>query len=142
MMIKQKSGIKSLAILFMAFFAMGLVINAVSADAGPGRGNRHGVKRHYYQPKGHFIKVLPRGHRIVRHGGLRYFFFGGLFHQAARAGYVVVAAPIGAIVTVLPVGFNTIVVGGAPHFFFNGIYYRNHPRGFIVVEPPPGAVVR
>ncbi|VAX17374.1 hypothetical protein MNBD_NITROSPINAE02-1542 [hydrothermal vent metagenome] len=134
----QTSGIRYVAILLTAFFASGLIMQAVNADARPGRHNRHAVKRHHH-PRGHVIKVLPRRHRIVRFGGMRYFFFGGLFYRPARAGYMVVAPPIGAIVTVLPVGFNTIVIGGAPHFFFNGIYYRKHAGGFIVVEAPPGA---
>ena len=87
------------------------------------------------------IRVLPRGHTVVRVGHEDFFVHEGRFYRRGPGGFVVIAPPYGQVVATLPVGFATVTIAGAPFFVANGVYYQRAPHGYVIVEAPPGAVV-
>lgn len=87
---------------------------------------------------GHAVSRLPAGHRTVWVGGVRYFYYGGVFYRPAPTGFVVVAAPIGAVVVSVPPGYTSVWIGGVQYFLYNDVYYRKVPTGYVVVAPPAG----
>lgn len=61
------------------------------------RGHRRGDG--YRSGRGHrsdvtVIRTLPRGHRVITHGGNRYYYHGNTYYQSRGDGYVIVENPI------------------------------------------------
>jgi len=90
----------------------------------------------FYPARGHVIRSLPRDHRVVIHGGTRYYFHGGVWYRPHGPGFNVIVPPIGLIVPFLPPFYSTIWVGGVPYYYANEVYYAHRGNGYIVVEPP------
>lgn len=89
-----------------------------------------------YPARGHVIKGLPRDHRMIVHGGARYYFSGGIWYRPHGPRFAVVAPPIGLFVPFLPPYFATIWLSGVPYYYANEVYYANRGNGYVVVEPP------
>lgn len=106
------------------------------------RGRRaHHAANYHYPAHGHVVKVLPAGRVALVLKGRPYYYASGVFYRpAARRGFVVVAAPIGAVVRVLPRGFVTVYAGSRPYYFANHTYFLWDPMqaGYVVVEEPEG----
>ncbi len=117
--------------------------SAGAAERGGHRGEfrdrRYGHDR-YYPSRGRYFPALPREHREFRHGGIRYFFRGGVWYRPYGPRFVVVAPPLGLIIPVLPPFYVTIWAGGVPYYYANDVYYVQTPSGYMVVTPPEGAV--
>ena len=95
---------------------------------------------HHYPVRGHFVDVLPRGHRVVMHGNSRYYFFEGAWYRPEGRRFIVIAPPFGLVVPFLPPYYTTVWVGGVPYYYANEAYYTQGPNGYVVVEPPKGDV--
>ncbi|HYA12851.1 MAG TPA: DUF6515 family protein [Syntrophales bacterium] len=100
---------------------------------------RHG-HNHYYPARGHYVDVLPRGRSVFVHGGVRYYFYGGVWYRAYGPRFLIIAPPFGLVIPVLPPYYATIWVGGVPYYYANEVYYVQAPGGYTVVAPPEGAV--
>lgn len=95
---------------------------------------------HYYPNRGMTMPGLPSGALHVEHGGIRYFFHGGVWYRPAGNRFIVIAPPYGIVVPILPIDFVTLQIGGRPYFYANGTYYVSSPGvGYTVVEPPANA---
>lgn len=107
------------------------------------RGREHVDARfhhdHVYLNRGVVVPALPREHFDIVHGGLHYYYAGGVWYVPRGASFVVVAPPVGLFVPVLPPYYTTIWVGGAPYYYADDAYYvyRGPDRGYEVVDPPP-----
>ncbi len=119
-------------------------------DRGPGdrdrgprpnefRDSRHRHDR-YYPSRGHAIKALPHGHRVVFHGRDRFFFHGGVWYRPSGPRFIVVAPPVGLFLPILPPYYTTVWVGGAPYYYANDVYYAHRGDGYVVVDPPQSDV--
>jgi hypothetical protein len=93
-----------------------------------------------YPSRGHEIRALPREHRVVVHGGSRYYFHGGVWYRPQGPRFTVIAPPFGLFVPFLPPYYATVWVGSRPYYYANDVYYTNRGDGYVVVEPPQGEV--
>jgi hypothetical protein len=89
-----------------------------------------------YPARGQIIGALPRDHRVVVHGGARYYFSGGAWYRPQGSRFAVVVPPIGLFVPFLPPYYATIWLRGVPYYYANEVYYANRGNGYVVVEPP------
>jgi hypothetical protein len=98
---------------------------------------------HYYPPRGHVIKVLPRSHYVVPYRSQKYYFHHGVWYRPSGTRFVVVLPPIGLFVPVLPPVYTTLWVGGVPYYYADGVYYTWRPqeRVYVVSEPPPESAI-
>jgi hypothetical protein len=93
-----------------------------------------------YPARGQVIRALPRDHRVVVHGGARYYFSGGAWYRPQGSRFAIVAPPIGLFVPFLPPYYATVWLSGRPYYYANEVYYANRADGYVVVEPPQGDV--
>jgi hypothetical protein len=93
-----------------------------------------------YPARGQAVGALPRDHRVVVHGGARYYFSGGVWYRPQGKRFAVIAPPIGLFVPFLPPYYATIWLGGVPYYYANEVYYANRGDGYVIVEPPKGEV--
>jgi uncharacterized protein DUF6515 len=95
-------------------------------DSHHGRHEWHDVRYHhdhYYPARGVYIDVLPPRAVITVHGGVRFYFSGGVWYRPEGARFVVVAPPFGVVVPALPPYYTTVYVRGAPYYYANDVYY-------------------
>lgn len=93
-----------------------------------------------YPVRGHVVRSLPHNHRVVVHGGARYYFSGGAWYRPYGPRFTIVAPPFGLFVPFLPPYYATVWVGGRPYYYANEIYYAHRGDGYVVVEPPTSDV--
>jgi hypothetical protein len=96
---------------------------------------------HYYPARGVFIDVLPPHPFIAVHGGLRFFFAGGVWYRPEGPRFLVVAPPPGLVIPALPPYYTTVYVRGVPYYYANDVYYVPSGQGYMVAGPPPQDVV-
>jgi hypothetical protein len=99
----------------------------------------HNQHDHHYPARGGYVAELPHGHRVIVHGGVRFFYHEGVWYRADGPRFVIVAPPVGILVPALPPYYSTIWVGGVPYYYANDAYYVQQPDGYMVVDPPPGS---
>ncbi|WP_299594627.1 DUF6515 family protein [uncultured Microbulbifer sp.] len=136
---------------------------AAPADAHSGhRGHHHGhlpaygpryrpaYRPGYWGPRfrgprigiGFTVPILPAGYVNMAVGGVPYYYHGGYYYRPARAGYVVVDAPLGAAVLTLPSSAVRVQIGGGTFYQYGAAYYQWRPQmNRYVVVPPPATVV-
>ena len=90
----------------------------------------------YYPAHGQVIRELPHNHRVVVHGGTRFYFSGGVWFRPQGPRFAIVLPPVGLFVPFLPPYFTTIWVGAVPYYYANEVYYAHRGDGYVVVEPP------
>lgn len=95
---------------------------------------------HYYPAHGHYVRAVPYGHRVVVHGGVHYYYHGGVWYRPWGSRFVVVGPPVGIVVPFLPPFYTTIWVGAVPYYYANSVYYVPAPGGYAVVDPPQGQI--
>jgi hypothetical protein len=125
-----------------------LLVSTRSAQADRwDRGNRHvetyrefrDSRYHHertYPARGQYIRALPRDHRVIVHGGSRYYFHGGTWYRPSGGRFLITAPPIGLFVPVLPPFYSTIWLGRVPYYYANEVYYTHRADGYVVVAPP------
>jgi hypothetical protein len=93
----------------------------------------------YYPPRGHAVPVLPPGHRVIPHRGVKYYYHGGVWYRPSGRRFIVILPPFGLIAPFLPPYYTTIWVSGIPYYYAGGIYYvwRPEQSAYVVTEPPP-----
>jgi hypothetical protein len=91
---------------------------------------------HSYPVRGQIIGALPRDHRVVVHGGARFYFSGGVWYRPQGPRFAVIMPPIGLFIPFLPPYYATIWLGGVPYYYANEVYYAHQGNGYVVVEPP------
>jgi hypothetical protein len=89
-----------------------------------------------YPARGQRFGRLPHDHRVIIHGGARYYFSAGVWYRPYGPSFTVVTPPIGLVVSFLPPYYSTIWIGGVPYYYANEVYYAHHGSGYVVVEPP------
>ncbi len=89
-----------------------------------------------YPARGQVIRALPRDHRVVVHGGARYYFSGGAWYRPQGSHFVVAMPPIGLFLPFLPPFYTTVWLGGVPYYYADEVYYAHRGDGYVVVEPP------
>ncbi len=90
----------------------------------------------FYPARGYVVRTLPYEHRVVVHGGARFYFSGGVWYRPQGPRFVIVAPPIGLFAPFLPPYYATIWVAGRPYYYANEVYYVNRGDGYVVVDPP------
>ncbi len=113
------------AVLLMVF----TVAVAQTALAGPSQSG--------YAP-GHHVKMLPKGHMVVKHSGKNYYFHNGYYYQKNRNGFNVVTAPVGITIKKLPSGAQSVKIGTDVYYNYYGVYYKKSRNGYVVIERPRG----
>lgn len=93
---------------------------------------------HVYPARGHYVEVLPGGHREVFFGKERYYFHEGVWYRPYGPRFVIIAPPFGIVVPLLPPFYTTLMIGGVPYYYANEVYYTQTAGGYMVVEPPGG----
>jgi hypothetical protein len=89
-----------------------------------------------YPARGQVFGQLPHDHRVVIHGGARYYFSGGAWYRPQGPRFSVVVPPFGLFLPFLPPYYATIWVRGVPYYYANEVYYAHRGDGYVVVEPP------
>lgn len=103
------------------------------------RDARHNHNR-VYPTRGHVVRTLPHEHRVVVHGGSRYYFHGGVWYRPHGPRFTVVAPPFGLFVPFLPPYYATVWFSGRPYYYANDVYYVSQGNGYVVAELPKGEV--
>ncbi len=87
---------------------------------------------------GYHMHFLPPGGYTIWVGGMRYYYYEGLYYTYAGYGdYIVVDPPIGAYVSAIPPDFQPVSINGRIYYTDGGVYYiltRRH--GYKVVAQP------
>jgi len=98
----------------------------------------HGYYRWHDHPHwGDHAHFLPEGYFTIWAGGVRYYYYDGLYYSYVGDGdYVLVNPPIGAYVSAIPPDFQPVIINGRTYYTDNGIYYVLTPRGYKVVHQP------
>ena len=91
-----------------------------------------------YPVRGRYVQRLPRDHRVIVHGGSRYYYRGGVWYRPYGPRFAVIAPPFGVVVPYLPPYYATVWFGGIPYYYANEVYYTRVPNGYAVVAPPSG----
>jgi len=111
-------------------------------DRHDDRGDRHDDHRYYgwrdHPHYGYHVDFLPVGYFTIWAGGVRYYYYDGLYYSYVGNGdYVLVNPPIGAYVSVIPPDFQPVSINGRIYYTNNGVYYvLTEHHGYRVVEPP------
>lgn len=143
------------ATLVAGLLVLGSVQTALAQPPGRGPGHDPGYRhapapppqpRHFhdaryhhnrsYPIRGEVVRVLPHDHRVVVHGGSRYYFSGGVWYRSHGPRFTVVIPPVGLFVPSLPPYYATIWVAGVPYYYANEVYYAHRASGYVVVDPP------
>jgi hypothetical protein len=109
---------------------------------GIGIGDRHDDRDHHFyryhdHPRyGYRMHFLPEGYFTVWAGGMRYYYYDGLYYSYVGGDYVLVAPPAGAVVRTIPSDFQPVVINGATYYVNNGTYYLYTSHGYQVVAAP------
>jgi hypothetical protein len=103
------------------------------------RDERYNLNR-AYPVRGQVVPALPRDHRVVTHGGVRYYFHGGVWYRPQGPRFAIIAPPIGLFVPFLPPFYATVWFGGRPYYYANEVYYTHRGDGYVIVEPPQGDI--
>jgi hypothetical protein len=99
---------------------------------------------HYYTSRGVVVASVPGRPYVVAHGGVHYYYSGGVWYAPRGSYFVVVGPPVGVFVPVLPPFYTTVWFGGLPYYYANDTYYTYAgPQGYEVVTPPddPNAAI-
>lgn len=111
-------------------------------DGGPRPGYVYDTRyghNHYYPPRGHAVRVLPRGYVTVSYRGGPYYYHSGIWYRHSGGAFVVVRPVVGLFVPVLPSFYTTLWWGGVPYYYADDVYYRYRAgRGYEVVDAPSG----
>jgi hypothetical protein len=94
-----------------------------------------------YPTRGQVVRALPIDHRVVVHGGARYYFNGGVWYRPQGSRFAIVAPPIGLFVPFLPPYYATIWVSGRPYYYANEVYYTGQGNGYVVAEQPRTEII-
>ncbi len=86
----------------------------------------------YYPVLGQFIGALPRDHRVVVHGGARFYFSGGVWYRPQGPRFAIVLPPVGLFVPFLPPYYATIWLHGVPYYYANDVYYAHRGDGYLI----------
>ena len=133
-----------LLVLLSAIILFGSVPSAQAAREAraPYREFRDSRYHHdrIYPARGQVFRALPHDHRVVVHGGTRFYFSGGVWYRPQGPRFAVIAPPIGLFVPFLPPDYATVWVGGRPYYYANEVYYVSQGSGYTVVEPPKGDI--
>jgi hypothetical protein len=89
-----------------------------------------------YPVRAQVIQALPRGHLTVVHGGIRFYFYEGVWYRPQGHQFIIVTPPVGLFVSILPPYYSTIWVRGVPYYYANEVYYTHRGSGYVIVEPP------
>ena len=137
------------AALVAGLLVLGSVQTALAQPPGhrPGHGpapvpqprHFHDARYHHdrsYPIRGEVVRVLPHDHRVLVHGGSRFYFSGGVWYRPQGPRFTVVVPPVGLFVPFLPPYYATVWVAGVPYYYANEVYYAHRGSGYVVVEPP------
>jgi len=70
------------------------------------------------------VTRLHKNAVIIRHAGIDYRYYRGVFYKPVGRRYVVVSPPAGVVIPSLPVAARLVVRGGKQYHFWNGNYFE------------------
>ena len=136
----RKANIAKLSVFFIT---AALLIQPALSYAE--RDERHDDHRYYrYHDHPHFglhVSFIPDGFVTVAVGGMRYYYYDGLYYNQIGGEYVVINPPIGAVVRSVPPDYRPVVINGVTYYADSDTYYVYTPHGYQVV-PAPVTVVQ
>jgi hypothetical protein len=93
---------------------------------------------HDHPHYGWHVHFLPAGYFTIWAGGVRYYYYDGLYYTYVGHGdYVLVNPPIGAYVNAIPSDFQAMNINGRIYYTNNGVYYiLTEHHGYKVVPTP------
>ncbi|WP_068472868.1 DUF6515 family protein [Saccharicrinis aurantiacus] len=121
-----------------------VVHNKRHAHAHRKRVKRTKVAHYHYRhlPKrGAIVKSMHADARIIKHNGIKYRFYSGVWYMPKGNNWVVVGCKKGVKIRTLPVGYQKIVVGPKTYYYYYGTYYVMRSKKYEVVEAPIGAEI-
>ena len=105
--------------------------------------DHHSYGWHDHPHYGLHFHYLPHGYFTVWAGGVRYYYYDGLYYSYVGHGdYVLVSPPAGAFVRTIPSDFQPVIINGVTYYANNGVYYLYTPHGYQVAAQPPVTVVQ
>lgn len=108
------------------------------------RANRSTVVHFHYRnlPKrGAIVRSLHRDAVIIKHRGISYHYYSGIWYRPNGANWIVVRPAIGLRVRALPVGYRRLVLGPQVYYYYYGTYYMAKNKQYEVVDAPMGAEI-
>jgi len=98
----------------------------------------HFYRYHDHPHYGYRMHYLPEGYFTVWAGGVKYFYYDGLYYSYVGGGdYVLVNPPMGAYVNAIPSDFQRVNINGRIYYTDNGVYYLlTEHHGYKVVAAP------
>ncbi len=99
--------------------------------------DHHFYRWHDHPHYGYHMHFLPDGYYQIWVGGVRYFYYDGLYYIREGDEFVLVNPPIGAYVSAIPPDFQPVSVNGRIYYTDNGVYYiLTEHHGYKVVPQP------
>ena len=102
---------------------------SIGIGVGDHHDDRYHDDHHYYgwhdHPHyGYHMHFLPAGYYTIWVGGMKYYYYDGLYYSYVGDGdYVLVNPPIGAYVNVIPPDFQPVSINGRIYYTNDGVYY-------------------
>lgn len=104
------------------------------------RGERPDDHRDYrYHDHPHFglhVSFIPDGFVTVAVGGIRCYYYDGLYYNRIGGEYVIINPPIGAVVRSIPPDYRPVVIDRVTYYVDSDTYYVYTPHGYQVVPAP------
>ena len=123
--------------LSYADWSIGIGIGDRHDDRDFHRDDHRFYRYHDHPHWGLHIHFLPAGYYTIWAGGVRYYYYDGLYYRYVGNGdYVIVEPPTGAVVTGIPSDFQPVIINGGTYYANNGIYYVYTRHGYRVVAAP------
>lgn len=130
------------AIVLFAFSRISYADWSIGIGVGDHHDDRYHDDHHYYgwhdHPHyGYHMHFLPAGYYTIWVGGMKYYYYDGLYYSYVGDGdYVLVNPPIGAYVNVIPPDFQPVSINGRVYYTNDGVYYVLTHHGYKVVPQP------
>lgn len=129
--------------LSYADWGIGVSVGGGGYDHHDGGYDHHFYRWHDHPHYGYHIHYLPDGVFTIWVGGIRYYYYEGIYYSYVGHGdYVIVNPPEGAYVSVIPREFQPVIINGVTYYTDNGVYYVYTRHGYRVVSRPVVEVVQ
>ena len=97
----------------------------------------HYYRWHEHPHYGYRMNYISDGFSPIWVGGIKYYYYDGLFYIREGFEYVLVQPPVGAYVSAIPSDFRPVSINGRIYYTDNGVYYLlTEHHGYRVVQPP------
>ena len=92
-------------------------------------------------PYNSVVRSTPRGAVIIKHGGVSYSYYSGIYYLPIGNEYRIIRPAVGVRVSVLPADYRKLMVNGTTYFYYYGTFYKKAGGQFETTKALEDALV-